>query len=194
MKAKITGYLSELVVMGVGVLITQIADTWAWIGFSLIGVGLFGIVITALWGKWYAIPVIRVEKRRRTRATEELIVRQITYINASPFISGNAEYLDVGLIFPSFLLKKLELAKVRGYITVDGNATEEQEFRPMTLFEHSPNEIQLRVALTPNVSAKVRERIQTCSKVEISLHLTGWDVKNKRYDLSTRGWTTKFLT
>lgn len=152
------------------------------------------IVLVIFWDKinnW--IPGVRFVKRRKARRPENLILRQIIYLNASFFINGN-DCLDVGIIFPTFLPKKLELAKMRGYITVDGHATEEQEFRPITLFDHSLNENQLRVSLTAQVSARVRERIQTNNQVEIALYLTGWDVKKTRYDLSTRGWTTKFLT
>ncbi len=161
-----------------------------WVSLSAIPV----VSLFAYWDKIYGwFPVIRFEYRRRARRTEDLIVRQIIKLSASPLISGIAECVDVSVIFPSFLPKPLELAKVRGYITIDGHATDEQEFRSMTIFDRSPNEVQLRVALTPSVSTRVRERVQTNNQVEVSFHLTGWDVKNIRYDLSTRGWTTRFL-
>jgi hypothetical protein len=195
MKSKIIEISSGILLMGVGALITKFASEWAWIGFLLIGLGILGIIMTSLWGKfWNIIPIVRFEKRNRSTRTEDLIVRQIIFLNASRLVNGNAEILDVGVIFPSFIPNRLELMKVRGYINVDSHTTEEQEFRPITLFEHSPNEIQLPIALTPDVSTISREIIKTNNKAEVSLQLTGWDAKNKRYDLSTRGWTSKFLS
>lgn len=153
------------------------------------------VSLIAYWDKinnW--IPIMRFESRRKERRIEDLIYRQIIRVSASPLVSGSSECLDVSVILPTFITKKLELAKVRGYLTIDGHPTDEQELGPIILFDRNPNENQLRISLTAPMSALVQERIKNNTQVEIALHLTGWDVKNTRYDLSTRGWTTKFLT
>jgi hypothetical protein len=74
MKTKIIGYLSELITMGVGAVIAKIVDAWAWLGFTLIGIGIIGIIVTSFWEK---IPVtiklgskqVQAERKNKAKGT-----------------------------------------------------------------------------------------------------------------------------
>lgn len=75
-KSKIAGYLGEIVIMGIGIVITQFSDRFSWLGFLLIGLGVLGLIITIFSNKVLAfVPVIRFEKRVRskTKATAKRV-------------------------------------------------------------------------------------------------------------------------
>jgi hypothetical protein len=88
MKAKVVGVASSLLFIGLGIVINVLADKWGWwVGLSLIGLGLIGLILGILWNKlrylvdaeyrrWKRLPsgtiISKTEKKTESEAVPKI--------------------------------------------------------------------------------------------------------------------------
>ncbi len=171
-------------------------EPYVWWILGIIGTILFSPLLFwipyRMWKEAQESPDIMLEQRKNPK---QYISPYIRKVSASPIIDAKSNFLSLDVCFPSALIYELELMKIRAYITIDGGKTEEQEENPIKIIKQSVTTISdLHMPLGDDQIIYVRNHVDLCTPIKISLHIDAWDKDNNFYDWTTEEWTTLLLT